>query len=155
MILKRLRLLLTLALALFVSSPTFASEPNLEGLWFEADNFPASSVVRFERFGAGWIGRYVKVSPQQKGFGFAVGEAVIRGLLKENQFKGEVLLKVSEQQFVCPGLTAGWVPIQMEFVGSDKLNGRWLQTVVDYRIGCDAPIKKSWQPYRLEKLTTQ
>lgn len=148
----RIRTLLAFALSLFISSAAFAGEPSLEGLWFETDNFPASSVMRFEKFGSGWIGRYVQVSPEQKNYGFSIGEAVIRGKLEGDKFRGEVLLKTTVvARYACPGLNVGWVPIEMVFAESNKLNGRWLQTQADYERGC-VVVQQGWQPYRLEKL---
>lgn len=147
-----IRTLLAFILSLFISSTAFAVEPSLEGLWFETDNFPASSVMRFEKFGSGWIGRYVQVSPEQKNYGFSIGEAVIRGKLEGNKFTGEVLLKTTALgRYGCSGLNVGWVPIEMAFAASNKLNGRWLQTQADYERGCIV-VQQAWQPYRLEKL---
>ena len=146
------RALLAFALSLFISSSTFAGERSLEGLWFETDNFPASSVMRFEKFGSGWIGRYVQVSPEQKNYGFSIGEAVIRGKLEGDKFRGEVLLKTTVAgRYACPGLNVGWVPIEMVFAESNKLNGRWLQTQADSERGCIV-VLQAWQPYLLEKL---
>lgn len=130
---------------------TNAATPNFQGLWFETSNYPASSVIKFEKFGKGWIGRYAKVSSQQRDFGFSVGEAVIRGKVDGNHFKGEVLLKFNASKIECPNLTAGWVPIKMEMVGSNSLTGFWLQTVADRENGCSV-IEQFWQPYDLERL---
>lgn len=140
-----------LVLSLLLLSTAAAAEPSLEGLWFEADNYPASSVLRFEKVGTGWVGRYVKVSPQQRGFGFSVGEVVVRGVLQGDAFDGQVLLKTASSQFSCPNLTVGWVPIKMTFDEPEKLHGSWLQSWVDDSNAC-ALVAQSWQPYRLERL---
>jgi len=124
---------------------------SLDGLWFESDNYPASSVLRFSPFGKGFVARYVKVSPPQQELGFKVGETVIRGKLIGSQFVGEVLLKPSDNSPLCTGVTVGWVPITLSFAGSEKLEGRWMQEWVDGTPGCNV-IETSWQPYRLERL---
>ena len=148
---KIFRLLTAAAFCCVICSTTNATTPNLNGLWFETNNYPASSVIKFEKFGGGWIGRYSKVSAQQRHFGFAIGEAVIRGKVDGNQFKGEVLLKTTSSKIECPNLTVGWVPIKMELSGSDSLKGYWLQTLVDYENRCSV-IQQYWQPYDLERL---
>lgn len=138
------------ALFFVLSAPFLVhAAPNLEGLWFETENYPASSVMRFERYGTGWAGRYVKVSPDQRAFGFSVGELVIRGAMQGDRFKGEVLLKIRRGVLPCPGRNVGWVPIQMKFSGN-KLEGAWLQTFLDLEEPCKE-VGHHWQAYDLER----
>ena len=124
---------------------------SFEGLWFETDNYPASSVLHFVPYGRGWVGRYVQVSPPQQRIGFRVGETVIRGSVSGHDFVGEVLLKPMQENPMCSGLTVGWVPIRMSFDGTNKLTGMWLQRWVADSQGCKV-VDESWQPYSLERL---
>jgi|GEM_PF-4674239 len=127
---------------------------SLDGLWFESDNYPASSVLRFSPFGKGFVARYVKVSPPQQQLGFKVGETVIRGKLVGSKFVGEVLLKPTNDSPLCKGVTVGWLPITLSFAESGKLEGRWMQEWVDGSPSCRV-IETSWQPYRLERLPSK
>lgn len=86
----------------------YANEDILNGLWMETANFPASSILKFERDGDRIVGRYRQVSTPQKLWGFTVGETVIRGAFNGNVFRGEVLLKLTKD-FIdrCPDVAVG------------------------------------------------
>jgi len=133
-----------------------ASDVGLSGLWMETNNYPASSVIRFERSGGEWIGRYSQVSAMQQAMGFRKGEVIIRGAVADGVFKGEVLLKFKDSlRKTCPTMDTGahWSAIELKLIDPTKLYGAWLQTYFDSRAGreCEVVAQK-WQVYGLERL---
>ena len=74
------------ALIKLVSTAASSASETLDGFWMEANNYPASSVLRFEKSGERWLGKYAQVSSMQQMWGFKVGETVMRGTLKGGVF---------------------------------------------------------------------
>jgi hypothetical protein len=144
--------LVAILLSLCAIAPTHAADkPELPGLWMETNNYPASSVIRFERSGNQLLGRYAQVSAMQQMWGFKVGEVVIRGAIRGDKFNGEVLLKVSPgTPDECRAVEAYWAPIKMQLIDRDKLYGAWLQTYVDKDKKC-VVVGEKWQIYGLGK----
>ena len=141
-----------LAVATAFSCAAWSNDAELSGAWYEANNYPASSVMRFERNGDQWVGRYIQVSTRQQMSGFAKGEAVIRGTLVGNVFKGEVLMKLSDTGLEdCPNFKPYWTPIEMKLIEPGKLYGAWLQQQYDPRQNCALSATR-WQLYGLERL---
>lgn len=139
---------------LFFSYSIHASDKLLKGLWMETANFPASSIIRFERKGKQIIGKYTQVSLPQKNWGFEVGETIIRGTMKDKVFIGEVLLKFhKELKEQCPELSIGWTPIELYSMQPDKIYGRWLQAnFYKDEDGKCLVSRYDWQLYGLEKI---
>ncbi|MES2582085.1 MAG: hypothetical protein V4627_05170 [Pseudomonadota bacterium] len=120
----------------------------------ETANYPASSIVRFEKHGGKIVGKYRQVSAPQKHWGFEVGEVVIRGNMKDKSFAGEVLLKVTKDFLArCPDAAVGWAPIELTLTEPGKLYGRWRQTHFRSETSCEVAYH-SWQLYGLEKILT-
>ncbi len=133
------------------SPQSISAEPDLSGLWMETNNYPASSVIRFERDGNGWAGKYAQVSAMQKDWGFEVGETVIRGAIENGVFEGQVLLKVSK---LTPDKCREgdyWEKVQMGAKVPGKLYGTWRQTHVAKDDRCRV-LGYSLQMYGLERL---
>lgn len=145
---------LILGMALGCAGTAHAVDTDLlSGLWMETANYPASSIMRFERTESGLAGRYSQVSAPQQHWGFAVGEVVIRGTFSEGKFVGEVLLKPSKAfKPQCPQLETGWQPIEMKLIENGKLYGVWRQTHVVVKDGKCYVSHYQWQPYGLEKI---
>ncbi len=123
----------------------------LEGVWREVDDEATTSVLRFEKSGAVWTGKYVQVSADQASVGFRVGEAVIRGRLEGTRFTGEVLLKGVDVDPACPELGVGWVPARMTLVHSGRrLHGAFLGTLVGDGNAC-RKTGTYWRQYRLQR----
>lgn len=150
---------LTVALPLFAFHNTaIAADPTdelLAGLWMETANYPASSIVRFERDGDQIVGKYRQVSTPQKYWGFEVGETVIRGRVRGKVLTGQVLLKLRKDFIAkCPKVAVGWASIELNLVEPDKIYGRWLQSHFDKNEPCKI-LGHSWQLYGLEKINVQ
>lgn len=140
------------ATGLFTSQICLADEPELGGLWMETNNYPASSVLRFEKINGEWQGKYAQVSAMQQLWGFKVGEVVIRGSMQGDFFKGEVLLKVRPSTpDPCRGVMAYWAPIELKAAEPGKLYGFWLQTIMESKKRCSV-VSTEWQVYGLERL---
>ncbi|WP_421563859.1 hypothetical protein [Paracidovorax sp. MALMAid1276] len=155
---RRLRLASFLTVAVVAASlggfSAHAHEDLLSGLWMETANFPASSIIRFERHGDKIVGKYRQVSTPQRHWGFQTGEMVIQGRVDNNVFQGQVLLKRTDEMLKrCPDFVAFWAPIELRFIEPGKLYGRWRQTHFDARDPCK-PVANSWQLYGLEKIQT-
>lgn len=146
-------LMLTMLLSICCTNYAIArTEPDLTGLWMESNNFPASSVIKFEKTGATWTGVYSQVSSMQQMWGFKVGEVVIRGNFEGDTFKGAVLLKIKPSTVEeCRTESAYWAPIKMKLAESSKLYGVWLQSFMDRKNHCVVYAEK-WQVYGLERL---
>jgi hypothetical protein len=122
------------------------------GLWMETSNFPASSIIRFSKNGKQFVGKYAQVSAEQKEWGFSEGETIIRGIIKNGVFEGEVLLKPRRgKKENCLKELYGWRRIAMKLKGSNRLEGAWLQSLVDCHDSCTV-IGEAWQDYAIEKL---
>ena len=133
----RLRPMLCTALLFLCFTATAQAATSLEGAWREVDDEATTSVLRFEKWGAGWIGKYVQVSPEQASYGFHVGEAIIRGRLEGTRFTGEVLLKGVDADPACPDLGVGWVPASMTLVSNGRrLHGAFRGTLVEEENAC-------------------
>ncbi len=148
------RYCVALVCSLVWASPTWAADEdlNLDGTWYETVNYPASSVLRFERSGNLWVGKYIHVSAQQQRWGFKKGEAVIRGRFEGKVFKGKVLLKLNKEALRgCTNFKPYWTAIEMALTETGKLHGTWLQTTYDTQRNC-AVISRQWQVYELERL---
>ena len=121
----------------------------------ETANFPASSIIRFEKRNGRIVGKYRQVSAPQQHWGFKVGEIVIRGNVKGKLFTGEVLLKITEDfKARCPDAAVGWAPIELNVIEPGKLYGRWQQTHYKSDTSCEVAYH-SWQLYGLEKILTK
>ncbi|RZJ09021.1 MAG: hypothetical protein EON50_18130 [Acidovorax sp.] len=130
---------------------TAQASASLEGVWKEVDDEATTSVLRFEKSGAVWTGKYVQVSADQASVGFRVGEAVIRGRLEGTRFTGEVLLKGVDVDPACPELGVGWVPARMTLVHSGRrLHGAFLGTLVEDGNAC-RKTGTYWRQYRLQR----
>ena len=137
---------------LICADPSSAKDALLNGLWMETANYPASSVLRFEKSGKALVGKYRQVSVPQKHWGFSIGETVIRGEMQGNKFVGQVLLKLSKDFLAgCPNLDAGWAPIELTLIEPGKFYGRWRQTYFSEENPCQA-VGHTWQLYGLEQL---
>jgi hypothetical protein len=124
----------------------------LVGLWMETTNFPASSIIRFSKDGKKFVGKYAQVSSEQKEWGFSVGETIIRGTIKNGVFEGEVLLKPrAGKKENCLKELYGWRRIEMKLKGANRLEGAWLQSLIDCHDSCTV-IGEAWQDYAIEKL---
>lgn len=127
----------------------------LSGLWMETANYPASSIVKFERDGKQIVGKYRQVSAPQQDWGFEVGETVIRGTVRDNVLQGQVLLK-PRKDFIaqCPKVALGWTSIELTLIEPGKIYGRWLQTYFDKKEPCKI-VGHGWQLYGLERINVQ
>lgn len=139
-----------LCISLLSTAHAAASDP-LSGTWKEVDDEQTTSVLRWERSGAEWIGKYTEVSPSQAEYGFRTGETIIRGHLKGIRFTGQVLLKNVDANPACPTVGLGWVPVKMELVkNGQRLHGSFRGTLVEENDECKV-AGYEWRQYRLQK----
>lgn len=136
---------------LFLPAVHAATPGSLEGHWKEVDDLETTSTLRFERTGNGWAGKYSNVSAHQAGYGYRVGDTIIRGRLDNGLFVGEVLLKAIDANPACPDLGAGWIPVKLELVRKgQRLHGSYVETFVDEEDECRV-VGTGSRPYRLER----
>lgn len=153
---KKTLFIFTIALTLLLTQKAQANDQLLKGLWMETANYPASSIIKFERKGNLIIGKYTQVSMPQKHWGFEVGETIIRGTIKNKTFTGEVLLKAHKVlKEKCPDLAAEWSPIELYLMQPDKIYGRWKQFHYEYENDPCEVTHYVWQLYGLEKINVK
>ena len=141
-----------ISLITIFSSLTMAHDAEISGLWFEAMNFPSSSVLKFEKVNDSWHGKYTQVSAAQIRWGYSIDETIIKGKFVKEHFVGKVLIKNSKKaKAYCKNTKDRWEDIKMEFIDSDKLYGSWYQHKIDYKGNCDITAV-GWQTYGLERL---
>lgn len=139
--------------ALLFMPLAYAAEPNaLEGRWKEVDDAETTSTLRFELTGTQWIGKYLHVSTHQAGYGYRVGDTIIRGRLEKGIFVGEVFLKAVDANAACPQVGVGWVPATFELVRNGRrLHGTFVDTLVDEEDECKV-VGTGLRQYRLERV---
>ena len=132
--------------------PASAHDADISGLWFEAMNFPSSSILKFEKVNDSWQGKYSQVSTAQARWGYSVGEVVIKGKFEKEHFVGKVLIKNSKKaKAYCTNTNDRWEDIKMEFIDAEKLYGSWHQHKINYQGNCEI-TSVGWQTYGIERL---